>query len=108
MSREGGGLSWRGKVITDIDMELRVLLNEAREEGSFAAASCDLKTGKKMASLSVGTAWPLSECPALRSISAAPVGITAKSYHFSLRRLPTAKNGVPSTGRCRSFPFYTP
>lgn len=32
MSREGGGLSWRGKVITDIDMELRVLLNEAREE----------------------------------------------------------------------------
>lgn len=108
MSREGGGLSWRGKVITDIDMELRVLLNEAREEDSFAAASCDLKTGKKMASLSVGTAWPLSECPVLRSISAAPVGITAKSYHFSLRRLPTAKNGVPLTGRCRSFPFYIP
>lgn len=108
MSREGGGLSWRGKVITDIDMELRVLLNEACEKDSFVAASCDLKTGKKMALLSVETAWPLSECPALRSISAAPVGITAKSYHFSLRRLPTAKNGIPLAGRCRSFPFYTP
>lgn len=67
-----------GKYITDIDMELRMLLKHMKD--SLFAISCDLKTGKKMASLSVRTAWPLSGCPELRSISAAPAGITARSH----------------------------
>lgn len=77
VGREVGSVEG-GKYITDIDMELRMLLKHMKD--SLVAVSCDLKTGKKMASLSVRTAWPLSGCPELRSISAAPAGITARSH----------------------------
>lgn len=65
-------------------MEFKILLTDAHRGDSLIAALCDLKTGRKVALLSVRTAWPLSGYPELRTELCSP----CRSNRQKLRFLP--------------------